>query len=43
MSVCPKCGKFVRGGNKHKIGSVWMHKKCKKEKKYGDRKNTKRD
>jgi uncharacterized radical SAM superfamily Fe-S cluster-containing enzyme len=31
MSICPECGKKIRGGNKKKKGSVWRHKECDKE------------
>ena len=31
MSICPECGKRVRGSNKKKKGSVWQHIECDKE------------
>lgn len=31
MSICPNCGKRVKGDNKKKKGGIWRHKKCNKE------------
>jgi len=31
MSICPNCGKRVKGSDKKKKGSVWRHIECDKE------------
>lgn len=31
MSICPNCGKKIKGDNKKKKGGIWRHKKCDKE------------
>jgi hypothetical protein len=30
---CKKCRHNIRGANKIKVGSIWYHKRCPKEKK----------